>query len=226
MGGQARGGGSSGAKAGPRGAAADATMATACGATVAAKARAVGSAESAVMHDPIDAHPPPGAHGTPHEPFMPHGPFGIPAGVSATRIVSAACGACAARCTWPLWPPASRIMSPWPACMRQSVPLASSMSWTSRRLESTAVMRDASERRMGESETNDYRCTLVAAGAAAVGEARRYRGISPDARVRVSAPGRSARGECRRASWPSWRERLASARAHARRRTPTCSSAP
>lgn len=112
-----------------------------------AAAAGAAMADTAVMHDAIEAHPP-GAHGVSHDlPAMPHGPAGVAdeSSMSAGAIepgarrvpASAACSACGV---------AMAVMdsaggTEWLPCIRHSVPLATSESWSSSALESNAVRR-------------------------------------------------------------------------------------
>ena len=107
---------------------------------------ATAMAETAVTHVAIDAHPP-GDHGVSHDlPFMSHGAAGErDASVTASGTAPAACRvAGAAACI--ACAVAMFAMDPDDAidcapCIRHSVPLATSESWSSSALESTAVRR-------------------------------------------------------------------------------------
>ena len=105
------------------------------------------TADTAVTQVVIDAHPP-DDHGVSHdEPVISHGPVGAPdeASVTASTIgPGVTCAAPSVACiAWAVAMPAmdSADAIEWSPCIRHSVPLATSESWSSSALESTAVRR-------------------------------------------------------------------------------------
>jgi hypothetical protein len=133
---------------------------TTCTATVAiAEVEIAGasSAVTAVTHVAIEAHPA-GAHGASHDllaPVVSHAPEGTPEDASLTATAFDTWAPCGA--PWLIWfagaSPMAAMASadiPWSPCMRQSEPLASNESWRSSALESTAVRRWRSEKRVME----------------------------------------------------------------------------
>jgi len=113
------------------------------------------SADTAVTQVAIEAHPD-GAHGASHDllaPVVSHAPEGMPEDASLTAGALATRAPCAL--PWLAWlgvaSPIAAMASPdipWSPRMRQSEPLASNESWSSNALESTAVTRWRSEKRV------------------------------------------------------------------------------